>query len=378
MLSVKGLNTEYKAQKGPAVQAARNVAFEAPKGVFFTLLGPSGCGKTTTLRSIAGLERPTSGEIEANGRVVYSSAQGVFVPPNKRNFGMVFQSYAIWPHMTVFANAAFPLEVRKNKLNKSQIAEKVMKVLHAVGLDHLAERDATRLSGGQQQRLALARALVMEPEILLLDEPLSNLDAKLREKMRFELKRIQRELGLTTIYVTHDQGEALALSHEIAVMSEGRIVQIGSPRTIYERPANRFVADFIGTTNFIDGTVLGHDDVAKLYRVRTPIGDLLVTSDAPLAGGAPVTLSIRPEDVELTEEAAPEGRLINLSAGMVDAKVFLGDIVDFQVKVGDVMLLSRAHPSLRTPVGDKINIRMDPLKCVALPAEPAAAAQAAA
>ena len=378
MLSVKGLNTEYKTQKGPAVQAARNVAFEAPKGVFFTLLGPSGCGKTTTLRSIAGLERPTSGEIEANGRVVYSSAQGVFVPPNKRNFGMVFQSYAIWPHMTVFANAAFPLEVRKNKLNKSQIAEKVMKVLHAVGLDHLAERDATRLSGGQQQRLALARALVMEPEILLLDEPLSNLDAKLREKMRFELKRIQRELGLTTIYVTHDQGEALALSHEIAVMSEGRIVQIGSPRTIYERPANRFVADFIGTTNFIDGTVLGHDDVTKLYRVRTPIGDLLVTSDAPLAGGAPVTLSIRPEDVELTEDAAPEDRLINLSSGMVDAKVFLGDIVDFQVKVGDVMLLSRAHPSLRTPVGDKINIRMDPLKCVALPAEPAVAAQAAA
>ena len=378
MLSVKGLNTEYKTQKGPPVKAAQNVEFEAPKGVFFTLLGPSGCGKTTTLRSIAGLERPTSGAIEANGRVVYSSSQGVFVPPNKRNFGMVFQSYAIWPHMTVFSNASFPLEVRKNKLPKAQIREKVMKVLHAVGLDHLAERDATKLSGGQQQRLALARALVMEPEILLLDEPLSNLDAKLREKMRFELKRIQRELGLTTIYVTHDQGEALALSHEIAVMNEGRIVQIGSPRAIYERPANRFVADFIGTTNFVDGDVKGFDDQTKLWRMSTPIGDLMVSSDAPLTAGGKATLSIRPEDVELTEEAPPAGRLLNLANGVVDQKVFLGDIVDFQVRVGDVMLLSRAHPSVRTPIGDKINIRMDPMKCVALPAEPAAAAQAAA
>ncbi len=378
MLSVKGLNTEYKTQKGPAVKAAQNVEFEAPKGVFFTLLGPSGCGKTTTLRSIAGLERPTSGSIEANGKVVYSSANGIFVPPNKRNFGMVFQSYAIWPHMTVFSNASFPLEVRKNKLPKAQIREKVMKVLHAVGLDHLADRDATKLSGGQQQRLALARALVMEPEILLLDEPLSNLDAKLREKMRFELKRIQRELGLTTIYVTHDQGEALALSHEIAVMNEGRIVQIGSPRTIYERPANRFVADFIGTTNFVDGDVLGLDSQTKLWRLRTPLGDLMASSDAPLTPGGKATLSIRPEDVELTEDAAPADHLLNLATGVVDQKVFLGDIVDFQVKVGDVMLLSRAHPSLRTPIGDKINIRMDPMKCVALPAEPAAVTQAAA
>ncbi len=378
MLSVKGLNTEYKTQKGPPVKAAQNVAFEVPKGVLFTLLGPSGCGKTTTLRSIAGLERPTSGDIEANGKVVYSSSRGIFVPPNKRNFGMVFQSYAIWPHMTVYSNAAFPLEVRKNRLPKAQIREKVMKVLTAVQLGHLAERDATKLSGGQQQRLALARALVMEPEILLLDEPLSNLDAKLREAMRFELKRIQRDLGLTTIYVTHDQGEALALSHEIAVMSEGRIVQIGTPRAIYERPANRFVADFIGTTNFVEGSVLGFDGPTQTWRARTPLGDLMVSSDAKLVTGAPVTISVRPEDVELTEDAPPAGRLLNLLSGVVDAKVFLGDIVDFQVKVGEVTMLSRAHPSLRTPVGDKINIRMDPLKCLALPAETAGAEQAAA
>src|SRR5581483_5077821 len=253
MLSVKGLYTEYPNDRGQIVKAAQNVTFDVPEGKLFTLLGPSGCGKTTTLRSIAGLERPVSGEIEVDGRVVYSSSKGIFVAPNKRNFGMVFQTYAIWPHMNVFQNVAFPLEVRK--MAKLEIRERVMRVLTAVQLAHLVDREATKLSGGQQQRLALARALVMEPQLLLLDEPLSNLDAKLREKMRFELKRLQRELKLTTVYVTHDQGEALALSHEIAVMNEGRVVQIGTPRQIYEQPQDRFVADFVGTTNFIGGTV---------------------------------------------------------------------------------------------------------------------------
>jgi iron(III) transport system ATP-binding protein len=367
VLSVKSLTTEYKLQKGPAVKAADEVSFEVPKGVLFTLLGPSGCGKTTTLRSIAGLERPTSGEIEANGRIVYSSPRNIFIPPNRRNFGMVFQSYAIWPHMTVFANTAFPLEVRKNKLTKAQIQDKVMNVLNAVALDHLAERDATKLSGGQQQRLALARALVMEPELLLLDEPLSNLDAKLRDRMRLELKRIQSELGLTTIYVTHDQGEALALSHEIAVMNEGRIVQIGSPEAIYERPRTKFVADFIGTSNFIGGNVLDQDGGAALWRVRSAIGDILVASEEPLDVSKMVTVSVRPEDVDLSEEEAPAGKLLNSCVGIVENKVFLGDFVDFYVKVGNFTLQSRAHPSLRTPIGGKINVRMDPRKCVALP-----------
>ena len=228
MLSVKALFTEYASEHGTVVKAAQNVSFEVPEGKLFTLLGPSGCGKTTTLRSIAGLEKPTSGEIEVAGRAVYSSSRGIFVAPNKRNFGMVFQSYAIWPHMNVFQNVAFPLEVRK--LGRREIEQKVMRVLAAVQLDHLVDRDATKLSGGQQQRLALARALVMEPQLLLLDEPLSNLDAKLRDAMRTELKRLQREFNLTTVYVTHDQTEALSLSHEIAVMSDGFIVQIGTPR----------------------------------------------------------------------------------------------------------------------------------------------------
>src|SRR5438034_1230573 len=242
VLSVTGLCTEYVDERGQAIRAAHEVSFEVPEGKLFTLLGPSGCGKTTTLRSIAGLEKPVSGEIEVAGRIVYSSSRGIFVAPNKRNFGMVFQSYAIWPHMNVFQNVAFPLEVRK--LPKREIGEKVTRVLTAVQLAHLVDREATKLSGGQQQRLALARALVMEPQLLLLDEPLSNLDAKLRDAMRTEIKRLQRELSLTTIYVTHDQGEALALSHEIAVMNDGFIKQIGTPRPIYETPNSQFVADF--------------------------------------------------------------------------------------------------------------------------------------
>jgi iron(III) transport system ATP-binding protein len=365
LLTVRSLNTEYKTRAGPAVKAARDIAFDVPAGKFFTLLGPSGCGKTTTLRSIAGLERPLTGEIEVAGRVVYSSSRNIFVPLNRRNFGMVFQSYAIWPHMTVYENAAFPLQVRKRGLTRAQIKEKVMTVLRAVALDHLADRDATKLSGGQQQRLALARALVMEPELLLLDEPLSNLDAKLRERMRFELKRIQRELGVTTIYVTHDQAEALALSHEIAVMNEGRIVQIGSPREIYERPYSRFVAEFIGSSNFLEGTVVGQAGQQGFCRVQTGIGEMVAQTDTPQPAGARVTISIRPENVELSEEPTP-GPPVNRYTGLVDQKIFLGDYADFQVKVADAMLLSRAHPSLRTPVGGTIQVKMDPQKCVVL------------
>jgi iron(III) transport system ATP-binding protein len=345
------------------VRAARDIHFEVEKGKFFTLLGPSGCGKTTTLRSIAGLERPLSGEIIVNDRVVFSAARNICVALNKRNFGMVFQSYAIWPHMNVFQNAAFPLQVRA-RLSSKAIRDKVMGVLEIMGLAELAERDSTTLSGGQQQRLALARAIVMEPELLLLDEPLSNLDAKLRERMRFELKRMQRELGLTTIYVTHDQAEALALSHEIAVMNEGRIVQIGAPRTIYDGPRNRFVAEFIGNSNFIDATVLGAHNAAAFWQVRTNFGDLLAYSEAPLQTGMAVVLSIRPENVELSEEAS--GGQVNAFTGIVGSKVFQGDFTDFELRAGGATLLARTHPSLRTPVGETLHIRVAPEKCVVL------------
>ena len=366
MLRVEGLYTEYPNEKGEIVKAAQDVTFNVPEGKLFTLLGPSGCGKTTTLRSIAGLEKPRAGEIAVNDRVVFSSARNVYVAPNRRGFGMVFQSYAIWPHMDVFGNAAFPLNVGAKRYSRQETRDKVMRVLEAVQLDHLADREATKLSGGQQQRLALARALVMEPQLLLLDEPLSNLDAKLRERMRFELKRLQRELRITTVYVTHDQSEALALSHEIAVMNEGRIQQVGGPRDIYERPASPFVADFVGSTNFLDGSVLGPDATQGQYRVRTEIGDVSVQATEHLAASDKVLLSVRPEDVGLTE-AKPDGA-VNVWEATVDQKVFLGEVVDFQVKLGNRTLLSRQHPSLRTPVGNPIYVKLDPEKCVALKA----------
>ena len=368
MLKVENLTTEYRTARG-SVAAARDIAFEAEKGEFFTLLGPSGCGKTTTLRSIAGLERPSAGEISVNGHVVFSAARGIAVPLNRRNFGMVFQSYAIWPHMTVFENAAFPLTVRKG-VTRSEIRPRVMRVLEAMALEDFAEREATQLSGGQQQRLALARAIVMEPELLLLDEPLSNLDAKLRERMRFELKRIQRELGITTIYVTHDQAEALALSHRIAVMNEGRIVQIGAPRAIYENPRDRFVAEFIGSCNFIEAEISGADNRPALWRTRSALGELVAHSDEVQTPGARVTLSIRPENVELSETPFTNGNGANLLSGIVDSKVFQGDFSDFQIRVRDTLLMARTHPSLRTPVGHAIHIRIAPEKCVVLQSAP--------
>jgi len=359
MLLVAGLCTDYVSDRGQVVRAAQDVSFDVPAGKLFTLLGPSGCGKTTTLRSIAGLERPRAGEIKVGDDVVFS--KDVFVPPNRRGLGMVFQSYAIWPHMSVFENAAFPLRVASKPIPRREIRERVTRVLKTVDLGDLAEREATKLSGGQQQRLALARALVMEPRLLLLDEPLSNLDAKLRERMRFELKRLQRELGITTVYVTHDQSEALALSHSIAVMNAGRIEQIGSPREIYERPHNQFVADFVGSTNFLEARVLARD--GDFYRVSSQIGGMKVRATEPLAQDEIVTISVRPEDIELSE-VRKEGE--NTWEGTVYQKVFLGESVDFVVTIGDYQLQSKAHPTLRTRVEESIYLRMDPEKCVAL------------
>jgi len=264
----------------------------------------------------------------------------------------------------VFQNAAFPLEVGTRKFSKKEIEDKVMRVLTAVGLDQYADREATKMSGGQQQRLALARALVMEPKLLLLDEPLSNLDAKLRERMRFELKRMQRELGLTTVYVTHDQSEALALSHEIAVMNAGQVVQIGTPRTIYERPRNKFVADFVGLTNFLDATVESAEEAGTdRYRVNSTIGQLSVTTMEQFGKGAAVLVSVRPEDIELYEQR-PDGP--NVIAGKVDFKVFLGEYMDYQIKVGERQVLARVHPSFKALVGETIYMRMNPEKCITI------------
>ena len=229
--------------------AARGVSFDIREGEFYTLLGPSGCGKSTTLRCVAGLEHINEGEIAIGGVIVDSSTRRVFVPPNRRDIGMVFQNYGIWPHMNVFDNVAFPITVWRSRVSKREVARRTEEALNAVQLAHVAGRRGTELSGGQQQRVALARALVARPRLLLLDEPLSNLDASLRETMRSELRRLQKNVGITTLFVTHDQTEALSMSDRVAVMREGVIVQEAAPREIYSRPADLYVAGFLGRIN---------------------------------------------------------------------------------------------------------------------------------
>ncbi len=358
-----------EAPSGP-VFAVNNVSFEVEEGELFTLLGPSGCGKTTTLRAIAGLDMPDSGRIAVADRVLFeregTSGRATNVPANQRGLGMVFQSYAIWPHMTVFDNVAFPLQVRSRATRPSaaQIRERVERVLTTMELDHLADRQATKLSGGQQQRLALARALVIEPPLLLLDEPLSNLDAKLRESLRFELKRLQRELGITSIYVTHDQVEALALSSKIAVMSNGKVMQLGRPRDIYERPNSRFVAEFIGTSNFITGTVASVD--GESVTVETTEGRLRVRSTAAVSVGSDAIVSIRPEAVALSVSSA-SGTAPDEWSGQVVTRAFLGDSVDHVVQVGKVEIRNRSNPDTSIEPGTQVSLRMDPDKLALVP-----------
>jgi iron(III) transport system ATP-binding protein len=344
-----------------ATAACAGISFHVPAGKFFTLLGPSGCGKTTTLRSIAGLERPDGGQIELDGAIVYSSAQGIFVPPNRRDIGMVFQSYAIWPHMTVFDNVAFPLRVGRTRPTRSALTERVRRALATVRLDGLEQRPATRLSGGQQQRLALARALVREPKVLLLDEPMSNLDAKLREQMRLELRALQRQIGITTIYVTHDQVEALAMSNLVAVMQEGRIVQVGAPREIYERPLDRFVTDFIGSTNLVPGRIVAAAGEDR-YRVDTACGPLVCTILGGAAPGGEVTVSVRPEDVSIHEAPPPQDGW----EATVEQVVFLGECVDCRLSAGALPLRVRAHPSVRVRRGDRVFLTFRAERCVAI------------
>jgi iron(III) transport system ATP-binding protein len=353
------------------VFAVNDISFHVREGEMFTLLGPSGCGKTTTLRSIAGLERPNSGTIEVGGRNLFNGREGsksLNVPANERGLGMVFQSYAIWPHMSVFDNVAFPLQVKKRseRPGKKQIAERVTRVLATMELGELAGRQATKLSGGQQQRLALARALVIEPPLLLLDEPLSNLDAKLRESLRYELKRLQRDLGITSVYVTHDQTEALVLSTSVAVMKSGNIIQLGRPREIYENPNSRFVAEFIGTSNFLTATVVAND--GDRYTVRTADGSLLLDSAVAISVGSEVVVSIRPEAVEVS--VAPRaGEVPNEWKGSVLTRAFLGEAVDHVVKVGGHQIRARGNPSVSIAPGTDVYLHMDPSKLTLVPVD---------
>ena len=331
-------------------QAVRDVNLDMREGEVFTLLGPSGCGKTTTLRLIAGLEEPDHGAIYFRDEAMVDTEQGTFVRANKRSVGMVFQSYAIWPHMTVEENVAYPLKLRG--VSKSEIRERVSGALDLVGMPGVEKRPAPLLSGGQQQRVALARALVYEPTVLLLDEPFSNLDAKLRDQMRVEVKLLQHRLKITVIFVTHDQVEALSLSDRIAVMDLGEVQQIGKPEILYENPANPFVRDFLGKTVLLKGTVSSSNPSGQVAVALYGAPECVLFAQGYAAGGiAPgndVHLAVRPEDIELSEAAGPE-----LPAGMVrgkvEARLFVGERTEYRVSVeeqGSLLIYGRRDQSI--------------------------------
>jgi iron(III) transport system ATP-binding protein len=357
MLELLDLIKTFPADNGSnaPTRAVDGVSLQIEPGRIFTLLGPSGCGKTTTLRCIAGLEAPDAGTIAVDGRTLFSSDRKVNVPATERGLGMVFQSYAIWPHMTVWEHAAFPLAAapRRRRPPRDVIRRRAESALAAVKLERFAARRATDLSGGEQQRLALARALVLEPALLLLDEPLSNLDVRLRQELREELLALQRQVGVTCLYVTHDQEEALAISGTVAVMRGGRIEQVGAPDEVYDRPASRFVADFIGRANLVEGVVERTVDDATAV-VRTPDGDLRAFG-AGLRVGQRVTVVVRPERVELS--AANGRRGTARWVGSVRTRVFLGDAVEHVVDVGLLELRVRTPASRSHAPGTSVTLR---------------------
>ena len=344
------------------VVAVNRIQLEIKEGEMLTLLGPSGCGKTTTLRCIAGLEKPEEGDIIIDGKPMLS--QG-FVQPSKRGIGMVFQNYAVWPHMKVFNNIVYGL--RLERIPKQKIKERGQQVLALVGLAGLEDRYPAQLSGGQQQRVALARALVRNPKVLLLDEPLSNLDAKLREELRFEIKSLVRRMGITSVYVTHDQAEAMVISDRVAVMDSGNVVQIGTAQEIYEEPANRFVADFIGTMNFMSGEVTEVSHDSQTVYVRTDFSEKMLcrtNSISEITPGAKVYASIRPEDVEVFSE--PPQITENLFKGTIVHKAYLGNFLFFFVSVNDTMIRVQVPHHLPQEEGQELYLFLDPQKCMIL------------
>jgi len=353
MLRVTGLKKQFETDRGASVAAVYDVSFEVETGRLLTLLGPSGCGKTTTLRLIAGLEEPDGGEIQIGSNVVFSGARRFSLLPNRRRVGMVFQSYAIWPHMTVFQNVAYPLE--GSRVSKSEVRKRVEHVLALVGLEAFIERPAPFLSGGQQQRVALARALVAEPEVLLLDEPLSNLDAKLREQMRAELRTLQQRVGLTAIYVTHDQIEALAISDVVAVMSAGRLVEFGPPDKIYDWPKSRFAAEFIGAGNIVPVQEI-HSMDGKA-RGRVPWGEIHFSHNGQTL---PSSLVIRPEDIQIVSCSTKD----NVWPAKIAQVIFLGAIYDCRLVLGDANLRAQFPRSTAVQVGQQVYIHVAETRCV--------------
>ena len=358
-VTVAGLAKTFRTMDGK-VEAVHDLNFTVEPGQFYTLLGPSGCGKSTTLRCLAGLERPDTGEIRIGDQVV--SSGNLFLPPNERPIGMVFQSYAIWPHMSVFNNVAFPL--KQQKVAKAERERLVMEALTLVQMADLAHRPAPYLSGGQQQRVALARALVSKPQVLLLDEPLSNLDAKLREELRLEIKDLMRRLSITTLYVTHDQAEALAMSDRVAVMFGGQILQEASPKDLYLKPKARFVAQFIGQVNFFEGKIAtGSADGVGV--VQTMQGDLHCALSPTLQSGSAALVAVRPESISVSAARPANGT--NLMLGRVEKSVFLGDFIDCQIRVGAQLVHTKLAPTSDLDEEQRVYLQFPPHACVVLP-----------
>ena len=351
---IRGLSKSFGAGDAD-VAAVADLDLDIKDNQFVTLLGPSGCGKTTTLRLIAGYMTPDAGTIEVAGRLL-SSPQGV-VPPESRGMGMVFQNYAVWPHKSVFENVVFGLRLRK--LPAAAARRKVEEMLVLVNLGGLGSRYPGELSGGQQQRVALARSLVVEPDILLLDEPLSNLDAKLRERMRVELKELQRRTGITFVYVTHDQAEALALSDQIAVISGGRLQQYGTPFDVYAHPQNRMVADFMGLVNLVPGRVRGLKAGGAAVELASDLV-LDIAGARGCAAGEDVDVAIRPENIQL----APSGSPAAGTSARVTGHVFLGNISEYEVTLASGPVLRvQTHPLQQFKTGDQVAVAIDATQC---------------
>jgi len=342
-IRVSGLRKAF-ATAGGRIEAVAGIDLALHPGEFLVLLGPSGCGKTTTLRCVAGLERADEGRIEVDGAVVDDGDR--FVPPERRDIGMVFQSYAVWPHLTVAENVALPLTHGQRRVAHREIAPRVAEALALVRLDALASRPVTELSGGQQQRVALARAIVTRPKVLLMDEPLSNLDARLRDSMRTELRRLTQALGVTTLYVTHDQIEALSLGDRVCVMRAGRILQQGTPLEVYEAPVDTFVAAFVGDMNFVPGTVRADG------AVDTPLGRVACAARA--APGTAVTLGMRPEHIT----AEPDGAVADSIDGVLRARTFLGETTALQVEAGGLTLVAKVRRAPTSSVGQPVRLHL--------------------
>jgi iron(III) transport system ATP-binding protein len=355
IVSLRGLTKKFTD-----AAAVDQLHLEIGDGEFVSLLGPSGCGKTTTLRLLAGFLQPDAGEIRVDGNVVSSAA--LLVPPERRNMSMIFQSYAVWPHMTVAQNVAYGLKFKK--LSKQDVDAKVTKLLDVVHLAELKDRYSAELSGGQQQRVALARALVVEPQILLMDEPLSNLDANLREEMRFEIRRLHEEFKITTVYVTHDQAEAMATSDRVAVLDHGRLVQVGGPAEIFDRPKTRFVAEFVGKANILTGHLEGDGQLGLADGLK-----IRVNGAAALSPSSEASICLRPHNIKLVPDQTAARDLAdqgyNLFSGTIRRSIYFGDAVDYTVELASrAMLRVIAPPSQRFDAGQSIHAAVHPDHCV--------------